>query len=393
MRILFLAPQPFYQERGTPIAVRLLLRALSERGDEVDLLTYPEGDDIALPGLTLHRVAPWPRVRNVRPGFSWKKVYTDAFLAPRAFALARRRRPDIVHATEEAVFFAQALERILGLPYVYDMDSSMSDQIADRFPALGPGRRLLERWEGGAVRAARAVVPMCDALAEVAHRFGAREIVVLKDVSLLGSGKEPGPVLRFRDDPRLVDARIVLYIGNLEPYQGIDLLLSAFRQVAAEVGEARLVIVGGVPGHLEGYARVARELGIDGRVHFTGPQPVDHLGPLLAQADLLVSPRIQGENTPMKLYTYLDSGVAVLATDLRTHTQVVTRKEAGLAAPEPEAFATEMVALLRNEGRRRELASAARSLVRREHSYESFRERVHELYGRLERELVSRPQP
>ena len=40
MKILLLAPHPYYQERGTPIAVDLLVRVLSERGDQIDLLTY-----------------------------------------------------------------------------------------------------------------------------------------------------------------------------------------------------------------------------------------------------------------------------------------------------------------------------------------------------------------
>jgi len=47
MRILFLAPHPFYQDRGTPIAVNLMLQALSERGEEVDVLTYHEGRNVS----------------------------------------------------------------------------------------------------------------------------------------------------------------------------------------------------------------------------------------------------------------------------------------------------------------------------------------------------------
>lgn len=406
LTILFLAPQPFYQERGTPIAVRLLLRALSERGDRVELLTFPEGEDIELPRLTIHRIDPRPRVQGVRPGFSWKKVYSDCFLAADAFRLTRRVRPDVIHATEEGVFLARAMERILGVPFVYDMDSSMSDQIADRFPALRVLRRVFESVEAGAVRRARAVVPMCDALADVARRYGAEEIVVLKDVSLLGSSQfdggpgpkrsaeapapVPTPVLRLRDAPALAQGIIVLYVGNLEAYQGIDLLLESFDRARRVVPEARLAVAGGVPAHVEHYRRRAEQLDLGEVVRFLGPQPVGHLGALLEQADLLVSPRTLGQNTPMKLYTYLDSGVAVLATDLPTHTQVVTAREAGLAAPEPEAFAREMVGLLRDPARRAALASAARDLVRREHSYDSFRARVHDLYGRLEAEIVAR---
>lgn len=396
MKILFLAPQPFYQERGTPIAVRLLLRALSERGDQVHLLTFPEGEDVDLPGLTVHRIDPWPKVTGVRPGFSLKKVYGDLFLSVEALQMARQIDPDVIHATEESVFLAQALRKILRVPFVYDMDSSMSDQIVDRFPSVQPFRSWMERLEGSAVRAAHTVVPMCDALAQSAQRFGARNILVLRDVSLLGSEngdeKEPISVLRLREDERLRDGKIVLYVGNLEPYQGIDLLLEAFQRAHELDPSARLVVVGGIPAHVEAYTRRAVDLGLEERVVFTGPQPVGHLSALLAQADLLVSPRTQGENTPMKVYTYLDSGVAVLMTDLPTHTQVANREHAGLADPEPRPFGEEMAALLGDDARRRALAAAAKDLIRREHSYESFRRRVHELYGSLEAELAG-PEP
>ena len=43
MKILLVAPQPFYQERGTPIAVRLLAETLCGAGHEVDLLTLVNG--------------------------------------------------------------------------------------------------------------------------------------------------------------------------------------------------------------------------------------------------------------------------------------------------------------------------------------------------------------
>ena len=60
------------------------------------------------------------------------------------------------------------------------------------------------------------------------------------------------------------------------------------------------------------------------------------LASLLAQADVLVSPRTRGNNTPMKIYSYLDAGRAVLATDLPTHTQVLTPECARLAPADPD---------------------------------------------------------
>ena len=74
MKILLIAPQPFYQERGTPIAVRLLIETLCAAGHEVHLLTYHEGEDVAVPGLTIFRAARPPGIGNIPIGFSWKKV-------------------------------------------------------------------------------------------------------------------------------------------------------------------------------------------------------------------------------------------------------------------------------------------------------------------------------
>ncbi|MDD4350325.1 MAG: hypothetical protein PHF70_14545, partial [Opitutales bacterium] len=69
MRILLMAPHPFFQERGTPIACRLLCEALCESGHEVDLLTYHEGEDVVIPGLRIRRIPRIPFVKDIPIGF------------------------------------------------------------------------------------------------------------------------------------------------------------------------------------------------------------------------------------------------------------------------------------------------------------------------------------
>ncbi len=149
MRVLVLAPHPFYQERGTPIAVDLLLRALSERGDEVDLLTFHEGNDRTYDRLRIHRIKPVLRVSNIRPGLSWKKLACDFHLFFKFVSLMRRNRYDLVHAVEEAAFMAFLVRPFFSTPYVYDMDSSMTSQIVDKYPVLKPLKgflRFIESW-------------------------------------------------------------------------------------------------------------------------------------------------------------------------------------------------------------------------------------------------------
>lgn len=196
MNVLVLAPQPYFQERGTPIAVDLMVRLLSARGHTVDLLVYHEGDDRAYPGVRLHRIPRLPFIRSIRPGFSLKKLVCDAFMFWSALRLARRVRPDLVHAVEEAAFIALALRRLLGIPYIYDMDSSLPDQLAEKYPVLWRWLPLLRRLLAPVAARALMIAPVCDALALGVAPAGSDRVVLLRDVSLLEDPPPPGEAAR-----------------------------------------------------------------------------------------------------------------------------------------------------------------------------------------------------
>ena len=388
MHILLIAPQPFYQERGTPIAVDLVLRVLSERGDTVDVATYHEGADVAYPGVTLYRISRPLWVRHVPPGFSIKKLTCDIWLYFKVLALIRRRRPDLIHAVEESVFLARWLGRRRGIPYVYDMDSSLAGQIVEARPALRVLGRFFQSREAAACRDALLVMPVCDALADIARRAGAPRVTLLRDISLLErwtGGAEP----ELRQQLSLRGA-VFMYVGNLEKYQGLDLMLAGWARAAAVEPEISLVVAGGTPEHIAYYRQRAAGLGVGASVHFIGPRPVNRLAALLRQADVLVSPRTQGHNTPMKIYSYLAAGKPVLATQLPTHTQVLTPAIACLAPPEPAAFAAAMVQLARDPELRQRLGAAARCAAQAKYSFAAYRATLLAAYAGLEQNVTGR---
>jgi glycosyltransferase involved in cell wall biosynthesis len=383
VRILLLAPHPFYQARGTPIAVKTVLEFLSGRGDTVDLLTYAEGSDVSIPNCTVYRIPRVPGLQNIRAGFSMKKVLCDVLMVGSCLRLVRRTRYDLIHAVEESAFIAAAVRALSGVPYVYDMDSSLAEQMVDAYPALRFAFPALRRMEAMVIRRSSGVLTVCAALQDVALAHDPGQLVGrVEDTTLL-----TGPKLASNNGqtPQGADgAPVAMYVGNLESYQGIDLLLEGFRHTLSRVPKARLVIVGGRDADIAHYRGRAQRLGIAGSVEFTGPRPIGMLPELLRQADVLVSPRLKGTNTPMKIYSYLDSGSAVLATRLRTHTQVLDDGMAYLVDPEPVAFGHGLAALMADPELRARLASSARAYVQREHTPEAARRKLEAFYSTME---------
>lgn len=381
MKILLIAPQPFYQDRGTPIAVRLLAQTLGEQGHDVHLLVFHEGEEITIPNVTIHRNITLPGISNIKPGLSLKKLLCDFFLFIKCIQLIHTYNFDLIHAVEEAVFMAVIIKKIFKIPYAYDMDSCMSLQLVDKLPSLQRVRRLLEWLEKMAVVNSSGVVAVCQTLAEVARGFAPDKLIArIEDITLLTTDEEGNDPLRERLG---ITGLMLMYVGNLEKYQGIDLLIESFKEALIQKNNLNLVIIGGNKEDILFYQHRAEQLGMQKNIFFCGQRPVHLLGYYLRQADILVSPRIQGNNTPMKIYSYLDSGKAVLATRLPTHTQVLDDTIACLVNPVARDMAAGMVVLVENTTLRENIGRNARERVREEYSLPAFRKKVAAFYKNL----------
>ncbi|BAM02571.1 glycosyltransferase family 4 protein [Phycisphaera mikurensis] len=396
MRILVLAPHNFYVDRGTPIDVDLLLRALSNRGEEVHAAVYDGGEERVYPGVTVHRPGGPAALREVGPGFSAKKLRADRHHFALGRRLARKLRPDVVHAGEEAVFLAGWLRRRLGLPYVYDMDSSIAQQLVEKKRALRPLSPLFDGLEARAIRGALACAPVCPALADLAVAAGAQHVETLHDVSQLAEPDRPATGWLHGRLGLPASTPLAVYVGNLEAYQGVGLLVEAMAtptMAAGVAGDAVAVVVGGggEPGARATLEARAAALGVGGRVRFAGPHPADRLDEVLAEATVLVAPRTRGINTPQKVFPYLHSGKAVLVTDLPTHSQRLGPSFCRLAAPEPVAFGAALAGLLGDPDTRARLGAAGRAFVLAEHTFKAHQRRVDRLYDRVAAALGLEP--
>jgi glycosyltransferase involved in cell wall biosynthesis len=300
--------------------------------------------------------------------------------------LIRSAQYSVIHAVEEAAFIVYLLKWYHRLPYIVDMDSNIPNQISDTYPWIDPFLKPLRFLERKMVQSAMAVLAVSEELARLAREAGARcPVHVIEDASLLDMFPGNNTNEKYRDVFNIRSEQpIVLYVGNLHVYQGIDLLLEAFSRMTRP---GALVIVGGDENHIKRYQQKVQQLDLDDRVFWVGQRPLRELSWHLKQADILISPRLFGVNTPMKIYSYLASGIPIVATDIPSHTQVLDSEVAVLTRPEPDAVARALDQLAGSKDLRESIGTRAKELGEKKYSREAFSSKVEHFYQKIE-ELV-----
>lgn len=386
MRILMIAPEPFFEPRGTPFSEYHRIRALTGLGHTVDLVTYPFGRDMPLEGLRVFRCLRPPFIKGVRIGPSWAKVPLDLAVALTAARLALTGEYDAIHSHEEGAVIGVLLAWLTRRPHLYDMHSSLPQQLTNfSFSRSRVLRWVFERLERMVVRHSRSIIVICPNLADTVKEIDpAADPVLIENAP--GSGKAPvaGEGARIRGMFGLADSTpLVVYTGTFEAYQGLDLLFAAAERVIRDVPAARFLLAGGRPEQI-GRARVqARDAGVEAVTIFAGERPSEEVPLFLDAADVLVSPRSTGTNTPLKIYQYLRSGRPIVATRLLTHTQVLSDEISILTAPTPDGLAAGILEALRDPARCRELGRRAHALAETKYSYEAYVAKTREAVDRL----------
>jgi glycosyltransferase involved in cell wall biosynthesis len=392
MRALVVAPQPFYSPRGTPFSIYYRALVMAEQGVESDILTYGAGQDVELPGVRIKRI---PRVRFLEPipiGPSWRKLLLDFFMVIWTIGLLLRHRYLIVVAHEEAAFWCRFLKPLFRYKLVYEMHSNLSQQLTNfRFTKSKSLIGIFKSLQNSALKAADAVVTVCPDLRNYVSEIGVPaerhlmiENSIFDDVRL----RSPADSRDLADYGRTVDfgpgRPVIGYAGTFEVYQGLEMLLHAFAQVNREVPAARLLLVGGTSGQVARLAQLADSLRLSGACHFTGSVSKQAASRLMNSVQVLVSPRIYGTNTPLKIYENLSAGLPIVATRIWSHTQVLNESVCFLVEPDAASLAGGLLAALTDKARAKERADNARALYETEYSRPVYERKVRRLL-----ELVS----
>lgn len=397
MKSLVIAPQPFFSPRGTPMSVYYRALVVAGKGVEIDLLTYGEGQDVEIPGVRIIRTPRFGLFGNVKTGPSLLKIFLDIFIALWTVALLIRNRYDFVHAHEESVFIAALLQPIFRYKLVYDMHSSLPEQLNNfGWSKSNVLRRFLSWAEDSVLTRSQAVITICPALADFALSRIAEEDkekhfliensifepVRLKNASTSSesSGAIEAALSALQEKGR---TRTLVYAGTLETYQGIDLMLESMVIVARDSQSIGLLVAGGSAGQVDHYKAMASRLGIEDCCVFLGRVPQVDAKRLVALSDAVLSPRTRGMNTPLKVYELLDCGKPLVATRIPSHTQVLTDEVCFLADAEPPSFAEQMIAAVEDEERIARTIERAKALYESDYSRAAYEEKIERLLRRV----------
>ena len=381
-----IAPEPFFEPRGTPFSEFHRIRALTELGHQIDLVTYPFGRDVTMTGLRLFRCLRPPFVRRVAIGPSLAKIPLDALLAATVVRRALSTRYDVIHSHEEGGVIGVMVAWLLRIPHLYDMHSSLPQQLTNfAFTKSRAVRWCFEMLERFVVRHSRVVIVICPELKTTVQSIDPDVPCVLIENAPGSSEEEPnGTPEALRVSFGLAPSQpVVLYTGTFEAYQGLDLLLDSFAHVLRRRPDARLVMAGGSGDQIDAMRSEAASRGIAGAVMFTGQRPSSEIPLYLRMADVLVSPRSTGTNTPLKIYQYLRSGTPIVATRLLTHTQVLSDETAILTTATAEGFAEGILDALDDRARSSAIAARARHLAETKYSYDAYLGRTREACAHL----------
>lgn len=386
-----IAPEPFFQIRGTPFSIYHRLKALSKLGHRVDLVTYHLGEDVSFENVKIFRIPKVPGIRHVKIGPSLAKLPLDAVLFSVAAAFFLRRRYDAVHTHEEAAVLGALLRKIFRVPHIYDMHSSLPQQFINyNYFRFLPGifLKAAEIVERFILKNSDAVIAICPHLREIAVNSGAGcRVDVIENVALIPARSTPEleRVNRLKQELGIGKRKVVTYTGTFEYNQGLEEVIEAIPAVLEECPDTAFVLVGGEPDQVEKIRALAGDRGVAESVVLPGRKPLEQMPFYMEMSDILLSYRKIGTNTPLKLYSYLWSGRPTVATGLLVNTQVLNEDVAVLTDPSPEAFADGIIKLLKDKKLRMEMGRKAKRLAEMKYTYEIYLGKIRDLYDRIDK--------
>lgn len=371
--------------------VRRYAEALARRGDTVDVIALGDSGTrkprLLSPGITLYEV----QKRDLNESGKWAYALRHfRFLAKSSLLLTRlhsRRRYDLIHVHNMPDFlvFSAWYPKLTGTPLILDIHDIVPELFADKFkPAFrGFYLRILRVLEKMSARFVDHVIISNHLWQEklIARSVDERKCSVF--VNHVDSD-----IFSFHPRTRRDARYIVIFPGSFQWHQGLDVGIEAFAKFKTLVPEAEFHLYGAGHSTVEAHLHelVAR-LGIEDSVIFHGPEPLQRIAEIIANADLGVVPKradsFGNEAYSTKIMEFMSQGVPVVASRTKIDTFYFEEGEVHFfASGDSSAMAEAMLDVARNREMRESLIARGHEYVQR-NGWDQNRERYLKLVDSL----------
>ncbi len=374
---------PFPTLQGSQLLIRRLAQGLRARGHAVVVVAYAEGLEDALTGIPVRRIPVIPGCHARGSGPRPAKLLLDAALFATLRAVIRDERIEIVHAHNyEAALVGLAAGRLAGIPVIYHSHNALAEELPTYF--RGRLARRVARALGALVdrevpRRADHCIAICRELVGFLRARGVDAV----DLVAPGGSPEEFPA-RSSGEIEAIRARfdfgarpLLLYTGNLDGYQNLELLLRSIGRVRAVRPDALLVLATHATPRTLPRALAAAPPG----VRVVTADDFATVRDLLQAADIALCPRREWSGFPMKLLNYMAAGKAIVVS--AGSAKAVRHGTNGWVVADGRArgYPDAIIHLLASPRLRATLGHAARRTVEDEYGWDRVLDQVETIYA------------
>lgn len=321
-----IAPTPFFSDRGCHVRIYGEARVLQEMGNKVSIYTYHNGRD--LPGIDIKRIINIPWYNKLEAGPSYHKFYLDILLLLKSLKGGIYEKSDIIHAhLHEGAFLGNILAKFRGIPLVFDFQGSLSAELVDHNflrdkSPLFKFMKKVENWIDNSADAITVSSTNSANLLKEESNIEKDKIFVVQDgvnVDEFKRWDNLGDLKRKLNLP--LHKKIVVYLGLLTRYQGVDCLLETISYLVERDKNVHFLIMG-FP-DVEKYKEIARKKKISDAVTFTGRIDYKEAPKYLSLGDIAVSPKISKTEANGKLYNYMAVGLPTVVFETPVNREIL----------------------------------------------------------------------
>lgn len=379
-----IAPTPFFADRGCHVRIYEEIKALTAKGCEIILCTYHNGREVE--GVKTARIINVPWYRKLEAGPSWQKPFLDILLLLTALGVARRFKPALIHAhLHEGAFIGLFLSKCFHIPLVFDCQGSMTAEMADHgFLKKGVLFKTFRWLEGGINRLADVIITSSGGAGEQMQKefdIAPEKIETILD----GVDAEtfcPGlDTTGLKEKLEIPDNRkVVVYLGLLNKYQGVDLLIQSIPDVLKQCRDVHFLLMG-YP-DVERYKEMAMNLGVADYVTIPGKIDYSDAPRYLCLGNIAVSAKLSRTEANGKIYNYMAAGLPTVCFDTPVNREIL--RDLGVYADygERESLVAAMVDLLSDTRRIDLLSATVRKRGAEELSWQRGGEKIRSIYER-----------